>query len=97
MEGVTTGRGAPGIRVKAQSELTGDCESAAEMTAPHAKREVTAWEGLTEMLGKLTGIGSAFDVTVSPISETINEMGNTLDKLTKPVEVGHLPPAAATL
>ena len=67
------------------------------MTAPHAKREVTAWEGLTEMLGKLTGIGSAFDVTVSPISETINEMGNTLDKLTKPVEVGHLPPAAATL
>lgn len=67
------------------------------MTAPHAPREVTAWNSLIEKIGKLTDTGSVFDVTVSPISETVKQISEAFDTLNKPVEVNYSPPAAATL
>ena len=83
--------------MKAQSDLAGDCKRAAEMTAPHAPREVTEWNGLGEMFAKLTDTGSMFDITVSPISETLKQISETFDTLNKPVEVNYSPPAAETL
>lgn len=73
--------------MKAQSELVGDGKSAAEMTAPCAPRKVTEWDDLLEKIGKLTDTGSLFDITVSPISETMKQLGDTLNAITKPMEV----------
>lgn len=57
------------------------------MTVLHALREVTEWDGLIEKIGKLTDTGSMFDITVSPLSETMKQFGNTLSAITKPMEV----------
>ncbi len=64
----------PGPRVKAQSELAGDCKSAAEMTAPRAPRGVTAWMNTTE-------INNIFDNAMKEIAGSNNGLFVDLDKM----------------
>ena len=82
--------------MKAQSELAGDCKSAAEMTVPRALREVTIWNGITESIDKLVSIPK-FDITVEPYAEAAKSLERTLETLMRPMEVIHSPPTAETL
>ncbi len=64
--------------MKAQSELAGDCKSAAEMTAPRAPRGVTAWIKEAKKLD-LDAIGSALSYSngCDDLTSMVAAVGNT--------------------
>lgn len=71
--------------MKAQSELAGDGKSAAEMTAPHAPREVTAWKELTKSIESvLTGFPK---INIEPIYSGLTSITDSMASVCDSLEV----------
>ena len=69
--------------MKAQPELAGDCKRTAEMTVPHALREVTAWKELAKNVeSMLTGIPKInIDTICSGLTAFADSMSSVCDSL----------------
>ncbi len=71
--------------MKAQSELTGDRESAAEMTAPNAYALVTAWTELKKIAEST--LASIPKINIEPICSGITALTDSFSTLVEPMEV----------